>query len=356
MAMFWPAYLRWRGRHRAAPVAFDGLDVSALLWDEMDRMTLDPDIPASRLAARGMAGIVGKSPSLKQVIHPFEYQPLERAIWAGVRVSPRVQVVGLQTAIATSGQLGFLPYAPELRDPGSQDARKAPLPDLLMCYGALSQGRFADVMGSRAVDGGALRYGALARLVGQDHDIGVIRTRLGLPAGTTPLLVACPIDADEAWLLVRGALALAQANDGVTLLFKFHYHTRLDDAVAPLAEAAVPGRWHIFEAGLNDLIQACDCVISGATSVPYEALALGRPSLVYRAPAEWQTCKAAETPEAFHFWSSQAELVQRFSDWRQGAAFVDEITRRNALDLQMRLVADSEEILAARLAEDASGR
>jgi hypothetical protein len=356
MMTFWPAYLRWRRRHRAAPVMFDGLDVSNLLWDEMDRMTLDPDIPSSRLVARGMAGLVRKSPSLKYVIHPFEFQPLERAIWAGVQVAPTVKVVGLQTAIATSGQLGFLPHAPELRDHHGQDARRAPLPDLLMCYGSLSQSRFANVMGNRAIDGGALRYGALARLVDQDHDIGAIRARLGLPAGKTALLVACPIDAEEAWLLVRGALALAQGNDNVTLLFKFHYHTRLDDAVAPVAEATVPGRWRIFEAGLNELILACDCVISGATSVPYEALALGRPSLVFLAPAEWRICKAAETPEAFHFWSSQTELVQRFTDWHQGTAGIDDAIRRRALDQQMRLVRNAEEALAERLAAEGQDR
>lgn len=342
MGGFWLRYLRWRRSRRDAPVMFDGLDVAGLFWSEMDSMVLDPDIPGTRLVARGLSRLVRQMPSLKYIVHPFEYQPLERGIWAGARANPAVKVIGLQTALATSGQLGFLPNAAEIRIADEADACKAPLPDLLMCYGALPASRFAAVIADRARDGGALRYGALANLVEALPDAVQLRAQLGLPAGAVAVMVACPIDANESWILVRGALALAEADDSIFLLFKFHYHTRLDDAVAVLADAAVPGRWRIFEAGLNDLILASDCVLSGATSVPYEALALRRPSLVYLPSAEWHTSKAAETPEVFLFWSSGEELSRRFRDLCDGRWTLREDFRKRALEQQMRLVGNAE--------------
>jgi hypothetical protein len=198
---------------------------------------------------------------------------------------------------------------------------------------------------------GALRYGTLTDFLRNLPSVAEVRARLSLAPELQPILVACPALREEAWPMIRAALAVGKARPDVMLLFKFHYHLRLDAEIAALAEAAIPGRWRVLEFGLHDLLHAAAAVITGASSVSYEALALGRPALVYLAPARWHCNMATETPGAFTFWHSERELKSLVERALAGALTPSAAARDDALGRQLMLDPDAEAAFIALLRE-----
>lgn len=328
-------YFAWRKAHRADPVLFDDIDVSEAFWDELDRSTFDLDVSASRLTARALGRLAPKMPSLRCLFHPFEYQPLERAAWAGLRAKPDVKIVALQTGVFASSQLGFLPNREELQSGGAPDPRRAPMPDLLVTYGSFLSEKYEAVMEQRRLlKGVAMRYGRLAERVAADDRSG---DQLNIPAGLVPILVACPMAAAEARPIVRAAIDLASVRSELFLIFKFHYHLPLDAEVNAAAGRVLPGRWTIARGGLHDLIVGARATLTGGSSVAFEALALGRPTLVYLPAAQWLPTSATAAPEAFTFWSRPAELARLIDRVLSGELVVDPAARERALEQQLNL-------------------
>lgn len=344
----WARYWRWR-RRQAWQVAFDGIEVGALLRSATDAALLDPNLAVNRLVARTLPRLLRRETGVRYLLHPFEFQPMERAAAVGARQAGAIKVVGLQTGLFTSGQMGFLLRREELRrgpmdeaDPGL-----APVPDLIAAYGRLAFRCFAQGVGpGRAIEVGATRYGGLGEFAARPYRIEDERRALGLPAGVRHVLVATTSVREEAWPMLAGARALAAARADVFLSFKFHYHLPLDAEVAAAMRGVADGRWKIFGVRLHELLRAVDVLVTGASSVAYEALALGKRPLVYLSPAAFHCNPATETPAAFRFWHAPAQLAALL-DEAQGEA----TAAAGALADQMALVADGESRLV-----DAIGR
>ncbi len=312
-AGLWRRYVGWRRDQSARAVAFDGIEVAELVLHAADLNLLDPSLPVNRLIARALPRLLPVLPSARFVIHPFEFQPMERAL--AVAVPDGLPVVGLQTGVFTSGQIGCLLRREELRERhrgrAAGDARLAPAPDLIAAYGRLPYRIFAAALGADAVvEAGATRYGGLAELAREPPPREEVRHALGLGAPHRYLLLATAALPEEAWPMLRAARAIAAAHSDIFLLVKFHYHLRLEAELAETLAGVADGRWRIFDAHLHRLILAADTVITGASSVAYEALALGRPALVYLSPALFHCNPATETPDAFAFWHTPDELLR----------------------------------------------
>ena len=100
-------YFRWRRRVIRQPVLYNDLDVNALFFREFDSGLLSSEIPFDLTIASGISSIVRKARSLRSIFLPFEYQPMERAVWAGAKSVRDINLVGLQTGLFTSNQMGF---------------------------------------------------------------------------------------------------------------------------------------------------------------------------------------------------------------------------------------------------------
>lgn len=337
----WVRYLKWRRRAGTWRAAFDGIDAGELLRAAMDGNVLDPNLAVNRLVARTLPHVLRREPGIGYLLHPFEFQPMERAAAIGSGIGKAVRVVGLQTGLFTSGQMGFNLRRGELRlDPADRGRReRAPIPDLVAAYGRLPSRILAEALGtSRVIEVGATRYGGLAEFAAQPYGLADQRRELGLPAGFRHLLIAATAIPEEAWPIIHAARAVAAAHPDIFLSFKFHYHLPLDAAVADALSGVADGRWKIFDTHLHRLIRAADIVVTGASSVAYEALALGRRSLIYLSPAAFHCNPATETPDAFRFWHSAEELMSLMAD---GTAIVPAVASE-ALRDQMEVIADGE--------------
>jgi hypothetical protein len=346
-ALFARRFRAWRRGLVGTTAPFDGIELIDLLADDIEDSLRDADLAGGRLTARAMQRLAAKIPGLRTVLHSFEYQPFERAAYVGAKAGGPVTMIGLGAGAYASPQLGFLPNVAELRIGDSpSDPRLSPFPDLVVANGRYLAERYIAALGAeRVLPSLALRYGPLAERIGSGPSRAAVRAGLKLQDGVRALLVACPVNPEEVWPLVNGVLRVASARPDIFLMFKFHYHLRLDREVAVLAEAAAPGRWRIFESGLHDLIVASDGVATGGSSVALESLALNRPTFVYQPRAQWLTSPAAETPHAFFFWQTPVELETLLERTFSGDISVSAGAREEALEAQFVLDVDGEEKL-----------
>ena len=305
------SFWRWRRAHRADRVVFDGADVSALFWREIDANALSPEIPYDVTLASTMRRMLGRMPKASVVCLPFEYQPMERAIWTGAQhPTPRV-VVGLQTGVYTANQMGFRFPAEQVRVE-RRDHAKAPLPDVLAAYGEIPYRMFADRLGAdRVCWSGPVRYPGLSIPVTLDRPRFLADH--GFPGGATCVLVTTSTVRAESIPMLAAAFAAASANDDVVLLLKFHYHLPLGEEVARLAEQHSMHRYKVFDANLDQLLTAAAVTVCGGSSIALEAIARGCMPLVFRATGELVADPMLETPDAAFFWRTPEELASALS-------------------------------------------
>jgi len=237
------------------PVRPDGIDLKALWWSELTVNILDPEIPFDRSLQVAWARLQARLPALRAVFHPFEYQPMERAIPAGVK-SPsfNAAVIGIQCGMFGRNQMGFLFPKDQIRLLPEQTTR-IPLPDFLVAYSRSFRGNFSERVGEQRVCfSGSLRYIAPPSKI--DPRAFLVRHRL--PEDATFLLLAPTALREEAGPLLDAAIGLLTRNPRLFVLAKFHYHLPLDAEFSRKAhDAGLDGRFRLFDSDLQALFHLC---------------------------------------------------------------------------------------------------
>lgn len=298
-------YVRWRAVHRRLTVRYDGLDVSALFWRELDANALSAEIPFNLATAAGLRALLARLPAVRALFLPFEYQPMERAVWMGVTQSRNVAVVGLQTGLYTSNQMGFAFPAEEIAAQPDERLR-APVPDVLAAYGELPYRIFSERVGAERVClSGPIRYPYLG---GNADDVEAFRRALALSPAVVPILVATSSAREESLPLLEAAFRLAGEHVQTFLLLKFHYHLPLHTEAARLAADCGHDRYRVFETDLPLLMRVAPMMLCAGSSTGIEALALGCMPLVFRSPGEMSANPMLDVPDAVFFWGTLTEL------------------------------------------------
>lgn len=302
----WWRYWCWRRKLRAEPVRYSNVDISPIFWREMDRSALSGEVLFNEAIIAGFRRLLHAQGLPNAVFHPFEYQPMERAVAAGVRASGIVPIIGLQTGLFTANQLGLSLSADELRR-SSAELRRAPAPDILAAYGELPYRIYVDRLGrDRVCLSGAVRYPRLG--IVESFDAGVFQREHDLPKIAEFIFVATPAGRDEAMPVLAAAFAVAAETPTAFLLIKFHYHSLLPREVSQLAAEYGISRYRMFDADLYKLIQFAPVMITGGSSICLEALALGTMPVVYVTPGEMSFNPALEVPQAVFLWHTVQEL------------------------------------------------
>jgi hypothetical protein len=297
-------YLAWRSRPRE--VRFHGILVTGLLLRELDRELLSDDLPFNLGVLLGVRRLLRRLPRARAFVHPFEYQPMERALSAGARAARSgARTVGLQAGIFASNHLGFLfPSGPAREDARARGLGTASLPDLLVAYGRSAHDAWrARLPAERVLLAGAVRY----------PDLGVARAKappsLDLPPGARILVLGTSVR-EETLAIVDAALDAARELGEAFFLFKFHYHCELSNELAERARARGVSRYRTFDGGLAELIGASRAVVTGGSGTALEAIALGTMPVVYAPPGEWSSSPLFDIPEAAFLWSRPEELTR----------------------------------------------
>lgn len=295
-------YLAWR-RRSLRNVRYQGISIGDLLGRELDLNVLHAELPFNSCIAVAWRNVVAAAPAARAVFLPFEYQPMERAVTAGTKNVRDVTVVGMQTGLFTSSQMGFTFPAEEVAR--QDEPSGAPLPDVVAAYGELPHRVFASRLGAaRVYLTGALRYSELVRRRRAAPRV----QRTAAPPAPVQVLVATSAMLSEATRLLVAAIAIASDNPSLHLVFRFHYHLLLHSQVQREAAARGFDRYSVEESDFYDLLARTDFMICAGTSLGMEAIALGCMPVVFDPVVSLTTNPMLEVQDAAFIWHTEHEL------------------------------------------------
>jgi surface carbohydrate biosynthesis protein (TIGR04326 family) len=302
------AYVRYHWRMASSvDVGFLRWNVSRL-WDaELKRNLTGVEIPRNMLmflAAKRFSSEL----ELAALINPMEFQPMERAIWAGAeRNTTRV---GMQHGAYCRNFLMYLFGRGEL-DAYIRDRvpDASPLPDYVATTGMLAHDDLQrnGVPGDRIALCGAVRYNDLRFEERADnlHAASGARRR--------EVLVLTSQLRDESLNLIGVvARAASECPDEYTFAFKNHYHCILEEEIDREFATQAPAASHRVldvHGSVQDFIRRADAVVVGGTGAVLEVLAVGHLPLVYVEPTTLPLCPLTDLPRAYHPFSSANGLL-----------------------------------------------
>ena len=313
-------YLQWRRVRGRAPICFDGLDVSELVLRQLDEEVFHgAEILLNFARARGLERFC-RTHRPQALFHPFEYQPMERAVCVGVKSGcPNTTVVGVQTGIFSSTRPGWYYGEGEVAMPAVFPAfHAAPFPDYLSVYGTLAKAVFSrQCPPDRILLTGAIRYPDLQEPT-ESSEPGAAGRDL---VRDVRILIAATINKDETRLLLRAAAELVRARREIALLVKFHHHNPMHEEAAILFDA--PNRVRIVDTALTSLLRESRAVLLGwsSTGVVVEAIAAGCMPVVLQPPDRYSYGSSADARDAIFLCadtSALAEAVRQCVDHSPG--------------------------------------
>ena len=283
-------YLRYRWQMAPAlRVRFLGWNISGLWNAELCRTLTGAEIHQNLLRVAAVRRVTSKL-EISMLINPLEFQPMERAIWAGAR--GHATTVAFQHSTFCRNHFMYFFKEAELKsyiDEAVGDP--SPLPDYYIVAGTwpyeimLHNG----VPASRLGLCGAIRYNDLP-VVGPDWERqSALKRDLNVPLEKTAVLVLTSQSRDESIEMID-ALADASSDLGgqFVFLFKCHYHCRIEDYIEQIFGSVSPSveyRNLDVDGTLYHYIRGADVVLVGATTAAVEALALGHLPIIYNNPA-----------------------------------------------------------------------
>lgn len=303
---FWVRYARWRRERSTERVEYDGRDIRAIWWPEVDRCAFGTEIPFDLTIAAGLRRLLERFDRVEMICHPFEFQPMERAVWIGARTRRPPTVVGVQTGMFTANQMGFTFERAEVRG-ADADGGRAPLPDLIAAYGRLPHRVFAERLGeARVALTGPIRYPEL--IAPGAFDRQAFLGAHDLPADRPILLIATSISERESVPMLEAAFRLIAERPEIVPVVKWHYHLPLGDIASRIATRYGVTRFRTFDTHLHPLLRISVAMICAGSSTGIESIRLGCMPLVYRDAAEMSSNAMLEVRDAVFFWSSADEL------------------------------------------------
>jgi surface carbohydrate biosynthesis protein (TIGR04326 family) len=295
-------------------VSFGRWDVTSLWRVELTRSLTNLELPNDLLLRQAMRRLA-RMYRPKVVIHPCEFQPMERAIWAGLK-GTQTRSVAFQHATVSSNTLMYFFAEEEIETAlAGKDPLATPLPDYYLTTGdwPLEIMRAAGFPTARSAVVGAVRYNGLRLEQGSNADKTGLRARLGLPIEATLVLVATSSDWEDS-LALLDALASAQAllPASFAFLFKCHYHCRVEGEIRRLFSQVDRKRWRIVDvdADLHAHIRASDVVLLTNSTTGLEAMALGCPPVVFDNRAVVNIGPLGDLREAALFAHTPLELAK----------------------------------------------
>lgn len=287
-------FLRLRAFRRACLRSelpgFLHFDVSSLVAAEISRSIGAGELAMDRLLFAAVRQLVEVARPAALVFRA-ECQPSERAILYGAQ--GRTRTIGFwHSALALCDN--YLPFhfpPGSLRrevDPGG--AAPLPLPDAMLVSGAICERTLTQqgYPASRVTVCGPIRHRETLALIRRLPNRRELRAGLRLPANGTVLFAATSVVPSDAramlWALAESAPAF---NDGVVVV-KVHPASGLPHAeIQALREAIGHNSFRLCTSHhqMYELMAASDAVVTGGSTLAFEAIALGVMPILFETPS-----------------------------------------------------------------------
>jgi len=272
---------RFRRRVARSPwPRFYGCDVRTLLDREIDRSIGSGELALDRMVEAAVSAVLTARPS-QALLFRFEGQPLDRALTIAAR--GRTRAIGYwHSAIALCPN--YLPFwfVPGALRPAAAFGRIAPMPmpDAMLvteqiCEGTLTRQGFP---AGRVARCGPVRHVEALLVANRGVTRAQWRQKHELPQDGTVLFVATSVVATDAMAMVTAVAAVLDDVPVRCVLVRVHpamavpdhVWSALERVVGPSNVRRVSSSEHLYE-----LMAAADVVVTGGSTLAFEAMALG---------------------------------------------------------------------------------
>lgn len=295
--------------------SFAGFDVRSLFRADLHRALANGELALNELIAvairRATSG--GRADF---VVHWGEFQPVEKAIWYGLR-GTGARAVAFQHTTATPMFLNYSFLPGEFEDYRRKPETPAsmPLPDLFVSTGAYATGAVvrAGFPEARARICGGIRFRGLLELATSPRDKAAARRGLGVAEGARVMLVTTATKpADNENMVDAVAECMRRDPAAWTLLVKCHPMRDEGAAIAARLQAIDP-RMHVTayntDVPLPTLIAVADVMVGNSSASGLESIALGTPMIFFHNPHVYDVSVLYSMPESILFAADAMELA-----------------------------------------------
>ena len=320
-----------RAAERHLSLRFEPFQIAPVFLADLRRSLASGELAINELHVRAVSRYTSSNP-LEYIVHWGEFQPVEKAIWYGLR-ERRALAVALQHTTATAMFLNYSFIAGELeadaRAPRASEAM--PLPDLFVStgeYAAAAVARAGFPVGRTRVCGG-IRFRGLLELATSRRDRPADRAAVGLPPGAHVLLVTTTskqADNENMVTALMGYLRQRQAPCEVIV----KCHPMRDDAgiIARRLQTAGP---HVRatpfgnDTPLHLLIAAADVMVGNSSASGLESIALGIPVVFFHNPNLYDVNALYSMDDAVMLAADTPELIAALNMLERDEAAVERL-------------------------------
>ncbi len=293
------------------------------LWDvELRRTLTGAEIQQNLLLMTAVDRLTTQL-HINALIHPLEFQPMERAIWKGAH--KKTVSIGIQHSSYCRNHFMYFFKEKELKEYCNEMVKDAsPLPDYYFVAGTwpFEMMIYNGVPTERLNICGAIRYNNLAVEEFNIEKQKQLRKKLSLPIEKVILLVLTPQSRDESIDMVEVLAQVAlELKESFIFLFKCHYHSRIEEHIEQLysqLSEKIDYRILDVDGPLYDYIRASNMVFVGGTTAAAEALALARLPLVYVNPTLLNLSPLMDFSDISEFISSPDQLTTTLEKLKSG--------------------------------------
>jgi len=282
---------------------FEGCDVRPLLDREIARSIGSGELALDRMLESSVHRALVTTPA-RALVFRFEGQPIDRALTVAARGVTRV--IGFwHSAIAQCPN--YLPFwfGPRALDPAATVGRVAPMPmpDAMLateriCEETLTRQGFPASAVARC---GPVRHVDALSVARRVAPPAEWRHRHNLPEDGLVVMIATSVVATDATAMLKAvAAALPQVRPRCVLV-RIHPACPLPDDVWTTLELAAAGaelRRVSSAEHLSELMAASDVVVTGGSTLAFEAMALGVMPILFESPGDFSASSFAPFEQA----------------------------------------------------------
>jgi hypothetical protein len=298
---------------RRGSFQFERIDVTEMLHRELEKEAWDLTIPQCLLLARAAQSLCArKRSSITSAMHAFEFQPVEKAFMAGVKLAHAgLPVIGLQTSLIGKSHLGYRFLPEQVTHAGGILPPDAPVPDYVATYGSVAYSMLEKPLGrKRVLKTGPVRYPYLRAATHRERKVAEanLGQRLYPSRNLIPVLLALTSLREESETIMNWALKIGQFQPALFFLVRFHYWADFSYELQDRASQIGLSRYTIDQGDLHEQLLTCRLMITGTSSIGVEAMISGCMPIVYRPHGVYAYGPISDVAEGAYFFSNEAEL------------------------------------------------
>jgi len=304
-------YQIWRFSSKNLKITFRNIDLTKIILNELDREVYQgQSIMDSLITVFGIKSFLNENLKIKKLLYTFEFQPRERAIEVGTKMSiKKPETYGIQANVMIRNHLNWCFTKDELNNKNKK--YRAVMPDNICVYSNVDYDIFKRNIQSDMLNLiGPLRHNQLHNEQKQYFDLQKFKSLNKINNEENVIFLALSVSKEESENLIHMAFSCANKLEGLFVLIKFHPLNRMHEEVESCACKFGFTRYKIFSNKLSFLIKSSIAVVIPSSSVGVYSIALGKMPIILYTCTSFTPFALRDYPDTSFFVSTEKQLME----------------------------------------------